>query len=136
MFEFKINRCRRHNCPLAFMLFLTISADQANLNCDIKSMKQYSRHLIFCKGSDCKGKKLAQTSRELLGSSSRHVKRSTVSCLGACKQGPVVIVYPDGVWYACPNKKALRRIVEEHIEQGQVVEKYVIQTMPKPNLTD
>ena len=92
-------------------------------------MKTYSRHLLFCTGSDCNGKDLIKEARKLLGKNSVHIKRSKVGCLGACKHGPLLIVYPDGVWYHCPSKKALRQIIETHIQQGQLVDKYVYQKM-------
>ena len=68
--------------------------------------------------------------RKLLGKDSVRIKRSKVSCLGACKFGPIVIVYPDGVWYRCPSKKALRKIVKKHIQNGEPVEKYMLHHMP------
>lgn len=97
-------------------------------------MKTYSRHLLFCTGGDCAGKSLLKEARKLLGKDSVHIKRSKVSCLGACKFGPVVIVYPDGVWYRCPNKKALKEIIETHVQGGQLVQKYIIQTMATPEV--
>lgn len=93
-------------------------------------MKTYTRHLLFCTGSDCDGKGLMKEARKLLGKDSVHVKRSKVGCLGTCKLGPVVIVYPDGVWYRCPSKKALRKIITEHVQDGQPVKKYILQKMP------
>lgn len=92
-------------------------------------MKTYSRHLLFCTGSDCDGKDLLKEARKLLGKDAVHIKRSPVKCLGACKLGPIVIVYPDGVWYRCPNKKALDKIIEQHIQGGEIVEKYVVQVL-------
>ena len=92
-------------------------------------MKTYSRHILFCTGGDCDGKGLMKEARKLLGKDSVRVKRSKVGCLGACKLGPLMIVYPDGVWYRCPNKKALERIIEEHVKGGQIVEKYAVQVM-------
>ena len=92
-------------------------------------MKTYSRHLLFCTGSDCKGKKLLKEARKLLGKDSVHIKRSRVGCLGACKHGPIMIIYPDGVWYRCPNKKALKQIIETHVKDGKLVETYMLQTM-------
>jgi len=91
--------------------------------------KTYSRHLLFCTGSDCKGKKLMKKARKMLGKDSVRVKRSKVGCLGACKFGPVMIVYPDGVWYRCPDKDALEQIIEKHVKGGEPVEKYVISVM-------
>jgi (2Fe-2S) ferredoxin len=92
-------------------------------------MKQYSQHLLFCDGSDCKGKELMKETRKMLGKDSRHVKCSKVSCLGGCKKGNLMLVYPDGVWYSCPNKKALRQIVENHLQGGKPVKQHIIQEL-------
>jgi (2Fe-2S) ferredoxin len=95
-------------------------------------MKAYTRHLLFCTGSDCKGKSLMKEARKLLGKDAVRVKRSPVKCLGACKLGPVMIVYPDGVWYRCENKKTLREIIERHVLGGEIVEAYVLYRMGQP----
>jgi (2Fe-2S) ferredoxin len=94
-------------------------------------MKQYERHLIACDGSHCGGKEILKTIREQLGKDARNVKCSTVSCLGQCKNGPVLIVYPDGVWYHCANKAALKKIVEKHLLGGKIAKKHVLFTMPR-----
>lgn len=99
-------------------------------------MKTYDRHLIACNDDDCQddggGKKLLKAARGLLGKSAKGVKCTKVSCLGQCKRGPIFIVYPDGVWYTCPDEKALKRIVREHIEGGRVVEDLMLFDMPQP----
>ncbi|NJL92430.1 MAG: hypothetical protein HC915_01275 [Anaerolineae bacterium] len=92
-------------------------------------MKAYTHHLIFCEGGDCEGKELAKEAKKLLGKASVTIKRSQVGCLGACKIGPILIVYPDGVWYRCPNKKALAQIIEEHVLGGVPVKKYMVHQM-------
>ncbi len=92
-------------------------------------IKTYSRHILFCTGGDCDGKGLMKEARKLLGKDSVHIKRSKIGCLGACKLGPLMIVYPDGVWYRCPSKKALKQIIAQHIQGGEPVEKYVVQMM-------
>jgi (2Fe-2S) ferredoxin len=97
-------------------------------------MKSYSRHLLFCTGGDCEGKSLIKEARKLLGKDAVHIKRSKVGCLGACKSGPIMIVYPDGVWYRCPNKKVLRKIIEEHIQCDRPLEQYIIQQMQPPTV--
>ncbi len=92
-------------------------------------MREYQRHLIACDGSHCHGSKLLKEVREQLGKQARDVKCSTVSCLGQCKEGPVLIVYPDGVWYRCTEKSALKRIVEKHLIGGKIAKKYAMFTM-------
>ena len=55
------------------------------------------------------------------------VKRTRTHCMVACKmQGPILVVYPEGVWYRCADEAALERIVTEHLEGGCVVTEQVI----------
>jgi len=44
------------------------------------------------------------------------------TCLGICSAGPVVVVYPDNVWYQGVTPDGAVRIIEEHIEKGSPVE--------------
>lgn len=98
-------------------------------------MKAYQRHLIACDGDDCRkdggGSDLLKEVRARLGKEARAVKCSKVSCLGQCRQGPVLIVYPDGVWYRCTDKDALKRIVKKHLLGGKVAKDHVLFKMDK-----
>lgn len=53
------------------------------------------------------------------------VLRSKVDCLRVCEQGPIAVVYPDGVWYHSASGEVLDRIVREHLAGGRPVEEYV-----------
>lgn len=96
-------------------------------------MKAYQRHLLVCNGKDCKqgggGKRLIKTAKTRLGKDARYTKVSKVKCLGACKHGPVLVVYPDGVWYHCDGEAALEQIVDDHLKGGKVVKKRVLLDM-------
>ncbi len=48
---------------------------------------------------------------------------SVTGCLGACELGPVVVVYPDGVWYGNVKPEDVPEIVEKHLIEGQPVER-------------
>lgn len=97
--------------------------------------KEYQRHLIACDGKDCckngGGKALLKVARQELGKDARDVKCSTVSCLGQCKHSPLLLVYPDGVWYQCQDEKSVKRIVKKHLVGGKVAKRHAIFTMPR-----
>jgi (2Fe-2S) ferredoxin len=57
------------------------------------------------------------------------VKRGETPCLGVCSGGPIVVVYPDGVWYSHVTPELLERIVVEHLKQGRIVEDAVFYRM-------
>jgi len=50
---------------------------------------------------------------------------TNTGCLGICNKGPIVIVYPDGVWYKV-TVDDVTEIVEEHLENGRVVSRLEI----------
>ncbi|HPI18276.1 MAG TPA: (2Fe-2S) ferredoxin domain-containing protein, partial [Mesotoga sp.] len=44
-------------------------------------------------------------------------------CMGACDLGPILVIYPEGVFYQKVNAENAAQIVEEHILKGRVVER-------------
>lgn len=57
---------------------------------------------------------------------SGEVMITNTGCFGICDKGPIVVVYPEGVWYGNVTEDDVETIVEQHIEGGLVVESLVI----------
>ncbi len=46
-------------------------------------------------------------------------------CMGACSLGPLMVVYPEGIFYQKLTPDAARKIVQEHILKGRIVQEYL-----------
>jgi len=91
-------------------------------------MRTHHRHVLMCTGPRCtENGVLAEAMFAVLGEQidarpELRVKRTRTHCMVACKaQAPVVVVYPEGVWYRCEDAAAIERVVIEHLEGGQEV---------------
>ena len=51
------------------------------------------------------------------------VRVNQAGCLDRCAGGPVLVVYPEAVWYTYVDHKDIDDIIHTHLQQGQVVER-------------
>ena len=54
------------------------------------------------------------------------VRANKAGCLDQCELGPVVVIYPQNIWYGHVSVNDVQRIVEETIVGGQILEDLVI----------
>lgn len=51
---------------------------------------------------------------------------NNTGCFGICDKGPIIVVYPEGIWYGNVSQDDVERIVEEHFEKGIPVSELII----------
>jgi len=105
-------------------------------------MSSYGRHFLICGHGDCaapdEASRLLAVARQELGERRRlrnpeRVKLGVADCLGVCRNGPISVVYPEGVWYDRLDEVRVRRIAREHLIDGRPVESAVFHTLyPDP----
>lgn len=52
---------------------------------------------------------------------------SQASCIGACNAGPVMVVYPEGIWYSPKTTADIDEIVDSHFLKGVVVDRLKVE---------
>ena len=54
------------------------------------------------------------------------VRVNQAGCLDRCEEGPVVVVYPEGVWYTYVDEEDVDEIIREHLVHGRPVDRLKI----------
>ena len=96
----------------------------------------YERHIFFClnqraNGEACCADHHAQQGFDRCKSQVKSaglagpgkVRVNKAGCLDRCAAGPVLVIYPEAVWYSYVDDADIDEIVESHLKNGQVVER-------------
>lgn len=100
------------------------------------AMSFYDRHVFFCcnkreapeeccanHGAD-ELQQYAKGRVKALGLSGKgKVRINRAGCLDRCAEGPVIVVYPEAVWYTYVDRSDIDEIIDRHVVGGEVVER-------------
>ena len=99
-------------------------------------MSYYSKHVFFCTnerddGSQCcqrfntraMRKYVKNKCKELGIHGENQLRISSAGCLGRCTEGPVVVIYPEAVWYTFVDEEDLDEIIEQHLLKDKIVKR-------------
>lgn len=102
-------------------------------------MSFYNYHVFFCvnqraQGESCCNNFGAQRVRDYAKQKIKQlglageggVRINMAGCLGRCEHGPTLVVYPQGVWYSYVDEDDIDEIIEQHLQQGQIVQRLLI----------
>jgi (2Fe-2S) ferredoxin len=103
------------------------------------TMGYYKYHLFFCTNQREAGKTCCEqcNASEIRAYAKKRVKElglsgeggvrvNTAGCLDRCELGPVIVVYPQEVWYTYVDREDIDEIIEEHLKNDRVVERLII----------
>jgi (2Fe-2S) ferredoxin len=99
-------------------------------------MSYYRHHVFFCTNlredgrqscEHCGARALRDYAKkrckELGIAGPGRVRINTAGCLDRCEQGPVMVIYPEDTWYTYVDSEDLEEIIQEHLQNGRIVER-------------
>lgn len=95
----------------------------------LPEIEQAQRHLFLCVGPDCCSSSTGSALWDVLKAETKHLSvpilRTKAGCLRVCRDGPWLVVYPEGTWYGNVTPERLRRILKEHVVEGHPVKEWI-----------
>jgi (2Fe-2S) ferredoxin len=76
-----------------------------------------------CHGSEAMRKYAKKRIKELGLSGHGEIRINAAGCMDRCEEGPVMVVYPEEIWYTYVDEKDIDEIIDEHLVNGRIVER-------------
>ena len=54
------------------------------------------------------------------------IRVNSSGCLNRCKKGPLMVIYPQGIWFKVTNKEDIDLIIEDYIKNNKLIKKLLI----------
>ena len=91
-------------------------------------MDRIRMHILVCGGTGCSSSHSEDILENLKKELAYHdldqeVKVVRTGCFGLCEMGPIMIIYPEGVFYSKVKPEDVKEIVEEHVLKGRIVKR-------------
>ncbi len=93
----------------------------------------YRHHLFFCTNERDDGREYCQQhgAKSLHEYAKQRVKQlklkkvrvNNAGCLNRCALGPILVIYPEGIWYQYQNETDIDEIIESHLQNGTIVKR-------------
>ena len=96
----------------------------------------YARHVFLCTGPTCCPDSLGLAAWDALKAEIKNAGlgnacfRTKAGCLRVCCSGPVLVVYPEGTWYANMTAERIPRLVRDHLVGGAPIEEWIFARNP------
>lgn len=92
-----------------------------------KDLTKVEKIVFMCSGSACTKRGGGESILALRGCVKAHGLKEQVHtikavCTDQCESGPIMFVYPDGVWYKDVDVSRAERIISSHILEGQLLD--------------
>ena len=97
----------------------------------------YKKHIFFCTNQrkdknkrSCGSEEVNQLrtymKEKIKAAGIKGIRVNSSGCLNRCKRGPLMVIYPEGLWLQVTNKKDIDLIIEKYLINNNLTKELVI----------